>query len=442
MSDGRPKPAIPAWQRAPTASQRTKDTPETEVEAAQEPTPSDDSTSTQDDTPPVESPASASEPSELEQVQSFLEDPAVQEASLEKKRGFLEKQGVSNTVIDQVLGPADTMANEFASFQQQTPSKSVATAPATSVNAPPIITYPEFLVDAHKTPPLITPSRVFNAAYFAAATAALIYGANQYLVTPMLSSLNGARHEFYTHSHTKVDEFNERLSKVVSKLPEIKKGSGSEAVVGDAESVAEDPTDLYHRDTGTQTSPELSPTSSVNTNLSPEPKKDTVPYHTNSLTRVKELLTAMVDRNEKSAEVEQERHHAINSLRHELDSMLYATPGVMMWGQGDDALTKNTPSKDEAAEMLKKEIRGVKGVLLSARRFPSARDLSDGKSRDSHAICVDTSRWPEAVIAEYQEATLPIYAALSLTNNRGSQWREKVHNSNSAANFGGWLLTA
>nr|POE63220.1 hypothetical protein CFP56_04123 [Quercus suber] len=374
MSDGRPKPAIPAWQRVPTTSQESKDEPKTNIQDAKESGPSDDGKPTPDDTASAESAASPSEPSQLEQVQSFLEDPAVKEASLEKKRGFLVKHGISSAVIDQVLGPADVMTNEFASFKQQGSPNAVAAAAAPpSINTPPIITYPEFLVDAHRAPPLITPSRVFNAAYFAAATAAVIYGANQYLVTPMLSSLTMARHEFHTHSHTKIDEFNERLSKIVSKIPDVKKASGAEAVVSDTESVADDPTDLYHRDTGTQTSPELSPTSSVNTNLNTDLKKDTVTYQMNSLNRVKEHLTILTDGQQKSAEVEQERHNAINSLRHELDSMLYASPGVMMWGQGDDALTKSSLPKDDVVEMLKKEIRGVKGVLLSARRFPSAR---------------------------------------------------------------------
>lgn len=372
MADEKPNPSIPAWQRLPTAS--TNDQGEEKV-------------STPDDPVYAQAHPPSTDISQLEQVHSFLQDPSVIEASLEKKREFLDKQGIPKDIIDQALHsadtdnqtstdtvapsapPADTMAAEFASSDQFRPAPPTA-SPA---NPPPIITYPEFLIEAHKPPPLITPSRLISATYFAAASAALLYGASQYLVTPMVASLTQVRHEFSTHTQSKVDEFNDRLSKIVTKVPEPRRDGSLDVDLSEVESISSDPTELYHRDMGTQTSPPPPSTSSHSIGPPPDPKRDIVAYHAKGLTIMRDHLSEITEGLEKVAETEKDTKLAVNAVRHELDTMLYASPGVMMWGQGEDTLTKSPPHKDDAVEELKREIRGVKGVLLSARRFPSAR---------------------------------------------------------------------
>ena len=307
------------------------------------------------------------------------------DASLEKKRAFLESKEIPVETIDQVLKPELTpsfQATDFQSFQeqqQQRPSPQPKRAPAQTqtTTGPPIITYPEFLVEAHKPPPLITPARILTATYVAGGLATLVYGASKYLINPMIGNLTEARHEFSEHSQSKIDEFNDRLSKIVSKVPEPKKPAAappSEVELDDAESITSDPTELYHRDMGTQTiSPPTTPPlpSSI-----PPAKKDAVTHDTNALSIINSHLTELLDDIEKHDAAVKERQESTNKLRHYLDQLLYASPGVSAWAGSEDAFAMGTTKKagegkkPDMVEELKKEIRGVKGVLLSARRFP------------------------------------------------------------------------
>lgn len=56
---------------------------------------------------------------------------------------------------------------------------------------------------------------------------------------------------------------------------------------------------------------------------------------------------------------------------------MYNMDGLPTWEAGIDGGMGMKPAggkvKDDGIEALKREIRGVKGVLLSAKRFPAAR---------------------------------------------------------------------
>lgn len=324
--------------------------------------------------------------SQLEMVESFLSDPSVKEAPLAKKRAFLESKSIPIETIDKVLPESDLSA-ESSKFilafkeQQQHRREHQANVPSSAQRAhdgPPIITYPEFLVEAHKPPPLITPSRLLNAVYVASGTAALVYGASKYLITPMVGALTEARHDFYMHTQSNLDKLNDHLSRIVSKVPEAKSESHAALAEGDiseAESITSDPTELFHRDMGTQTSPTLSRRSSdaeVPTAKSPE-KRDMLTYQTNGLGIIKEHLNEIllgVDKQEYSNNEQQEN---VNNLKHYLDTLIYASPAINLWSTGEDAssMKQTKGGQDDAIEELKKDIRNVKGVLLSARRFPT-----------------------------------------------------------------------
>jgi hypothetical protein len=279
------KPGIPAWQRVQQPLQSTTPAPTNQ--------PAEDTeTNDNDTTVPEQSNAqqetateepstqevtlSAEErPQQLEIVKSFLEYPGVKDEPVEKKREFLESKGIAQSMIDQELGPKSTPSSqpeistaEFASFKEASQPPRAQPQPPAMIVAPPIITYPEFLEDARKPPPLITPMRVLNATYIASAIAAIAYGASTFLVKPMAASLTDARHDFATHGQSKIDELNERLSKIVSKIPEPKSATDA-ADFDDVESVASDPTELFHRDIGTQTSPPVTPAPSSGAQSSP-----------------------------------------------------------------------------------------------------------------------------------------------------------------------------
>ena len=396
MADDKSKPAIPAWQRAPQQQPATGKTgADNRIEEA--PTPPASETPTPSDTavPTSAEPAAAlaaeessstdaTKASQLENVKTFLEDPAVKNEPTDKKRAFLEGKGISNGVIEQVRNSevSTFKVNDFESFEQtqaqSSPAPQSAPPPQPAPQqqqkptGPPIITYPEFLVEAHKPPPLITPARIVNTAYLAGGLAALIYGASKYLVAPMTANLTDARHEFASHSLGKIDEMNERLGKLVSKMPEPKKEKAVEFDVDDeAESETSDPTELFHRDMGTQTSPRESrrPSLSSSPSDTSEKKKDQVSYQTTALEIMKERLSDMLQRTEALEIPNKERQDSVNKLRQYLDTLMYASPGISMWSSTEDA-DKAKESKEDVVEDLKKEIRGVKGVLLSAKRFP------------------------------------------------------------------------
>jgi hypothetical protein len=390
MSDSSSKPSIPAWQRA---QQQQPLNPSTDAITAQdadmtnktsgeeEPATTEETQESTPEQPNTEdAPLTAEERAQqLEIVRAFLEDPGVKDEPIDRKREFLEAKGISQDMIEQELGTSTVVptatppstsisAADFASFKQTTQLQS--TPPTARVVAPPIITYPEFLEDARKPPPLITPTRILNATYITSAIAAVAYGASTFLVKPMAASLTDARHDFASHGQSKVDEFNERLSKLVSKIPEPKFKT-DDAENEDVESIASDPTELFHRDIGTQTSPAISPPPST---ANAQALTHTVADRQNErLATIKSHLDEMLAGVQAGEQPAKDRLEETNKLRHHLDNMMYRVQTANMWNGGygggfaNDA--KNGTEAVDAIEEVKKEIRGVKGVLLSAKRF-------------------------------------------------------------------------
>lgn len=380
--------AIPAWQRS------------------QKPVQAEGKNEMRPDNPPPSSEPAGSEPKEVpiptpgaeesainmeeadpsdeqlrENMTSFLQDPAVKNAPMEKKRAFFESKGIPKAMVDEVLKAEEAgfSATDFEGFKQQQAPPQVSTPPPRpqqqGSSGPPIIMYPEHLEEAHKPPPLITPGRLVNTAYFVGGLAALVHGASKYLVTPMAASLTEARHDFASHSQGKIDEMNERLEKLVSKIPPGAKTlkPTDDTVAGeDTDSETSDPTELYHRDMGTQTSPPSSRRSSSSSDsLTTPAKKDPTDYQANGLKILNSHLNELLDAGSRVEKANKQRQESLNKLRHNVDGMMYgAIGGANVWSQTEDVAKKREREQNDAVEELKKEIRGVKGVLLSAKRFP------------------------------------------------------------------------
>ena len=77
----------------------------------------------------------------------------------------------------------------------------------------------------------------------------------------------------------------------------------------------------------------------------------------------------MVDRTAKVETANKDRQSKVDDLKSYLDTLMYTSPGIYSWSQASEAELKGD-GKEDAVEELKKEIRGVKGQLLSAKRFP------------------------------------------------------------------------
>ncbi|CZT18147.1 uncharacterized protein RCC_03987 [Ramularia collo-cygni] len=348
MSDGK-KPSIPAWQRAKPASTPPADDPVYSQPESNAIETGDSLKEVEIESQPTESPSEQSEP---EIVPADTTSPTTEPhpAAIPPRSATFSKDDFST----------------YQAQQSQSQPRQIAQQPAPQQRPPPIITYPEFLLSAHKPPPLITPSRVITTIYAATGISALLYGASRWLVTPMVQSLSASRHELLTHSTSKVDEFNEKLSKIVSQIPVPPPKEGEAKEAEDDSSVDSDPTELYHRDMGTQTS-------DLPTNPAP-PQKSPADRETSILNIIESHFAELSDSSDRVAEANKDRQLTINKFRHLLDGMVYNMDGLPTWEAGSDgAMMMKAPGqgKGDMVEELKKEIRGVKGVLLSARRFPS-----------------------------------------------------------------------
>ena len=312
----------------------------------------------------------------------FLEDDDIKNAPTERKQYFLQSKGLTETEIDALLksqNAADAEAVEELQEEEEQqegsgiedvrskgssrPSEIVPSSqetPDTSSKAnPPIITYPEFLVHSQKPPPLITARRLLTSLYVVSGTAATVYGTGKYIVNPMIESLNSARHSFFDTASTNLETLNEKLEAAVSNIPEQNLASGDQVDM-DMESVDSDPAHFFSRSTATQTSPGLSrATSPVSSeHLAPT---SMATAHDTTLSTIRNLLSDLRPTdNAKPSPVKK----SVDDLRTYLDGLAYGNAIHPLWKPVDRG------KMDEVAK-VKAEIRNVKGVLLSARNFPS-----------------------------------------------------------------------
>ncbi|KAL8939039.1 MAG: hypothetical protein Q9211_002921 [Gyalolechia sp. 1 TL-2023] len=383
------KISIPQWQR------QSDSQPQEDPDPDPDPTP----TST---APPL------SRATLLEQASKFLDEDDIKHAPKEKKAAFLEAKGLTKddiskllditsesagTPLPKVTGTEETVYhNPYVQFPRQyrlTPLKSnvpssqvsqIETAPpspASSSSAekdtPPIITYPEFLIRSRKPPPLITASRLINAFYLFSGTAAVIYGTSKYIVDPMLESLTSARHSLFDTAQTNLETLNERLMKIVSTVPDgienySDRGDGADDDE-DSSETTEDIMPLFNRTIGTQTSAPPSLSSSI-PGSEPKSSPNPIPMHETSLKSLHSSLSALLAPS-RSSDAESNLTSQIRDLKQYLDSLSYPS----LYHPTTSSLAE---SKDDAVNKFKAEVRGVKGVLLSARNFPSGSGRAIG----------------------------------------------------------------
>jgi len=413
MSDSSSKsPSIPSWQRQSGNQPTDQSSP-----SPTSPSPSSD-----------DAPASTNRQDLLTQAARFLEDDSIRDSPTDRKVSFLESKGLNSDEIDSLLGitrnaeASSTSATAAESKSEETPStlsndqpedtsspsttgqsssttmpqprstNTTMTSPAsTSRDVPPIITYPEFLFEANKPPPLVTMQRVLYTIYGAAGLGASIYGASEYLVKPMLATLTSARHELASTAQENLQKLNEKLERNVSVIPAHltarKTISNDEDESNDTDSVTSDPTELFHRDIGTQTSLENSQTSlaaAEKNNQAPDAPTQAVNNHMSRLESIQSQLKEINDMDKDSNTLDDDMRSRLSDLHHYLDGLIYAapsysasTPSYGLYSTTSNGVDSSSmgvkKSEDEAIASFKAEIRGVKGALLSARNFPTSR---------------------------------------------------------------------
>ncbi|KAL9599817.1 MAG: hypothetical protein Q9219_003603 [cf. Caloplaca sp. 3 TL-2023] len=366
MSDlpGSKKGSIPDWQQHPDHH----------------------STPTEASTPPDPPPSRAAL---LEQASKFLIEDDIKNAPTEKKIAFLETKGLTREETGRLLNipsenvatkaqektemeqssatsPAETSQLKTDTARSQAPS---STPPSRDV---PIITYPEFLIHSRKPPPLITASRLINTFYLFSTTAAAIYGTSKYIVDPMLGSLTSARHSLFDTAQTNIDILNDKLEKNVSKVP---KGDNEqereveEVNSDDADSdTTEDLAPLFNRTVGTQTSSPPSTPSTSDPTLTTPPPQNAISTHEHSLNALYSSLSSLLE----PTSTKSTHQPSLKNISSQIaDLKRYLESLASSRHHYPSSTSTSTIAKDDAVNKFKADIRGVKGVLLSARNFPS-----------------------------------------------------------------------
>lgn len=394
---------IPAWQQ--------------QAEAKVDPTATDASKSDDDDVNNTSE--QVAEEATIEQARQFLNDENVRDHSIEKKTEFLKSKGFSAEQIRVLLGeteqasevqkaepegPQETSAPTSASApsppQHQEAAPPTASSPTTitepRADVPPIITYPEFLTTSPKPPPLITPSRLLNILAVSSSAWTLLYGGARYIINPMVNNLNDARSEYYQHVGEKLGEFVERLEGVVSEVPYKDKdgkvillksrGGEDNQRDEDAESTVSDPTELFHRDFGTQTTPPSSSSTPPSSLLESGTRSPTAATTENEsiidrqASRLKAIRAHVADLNDMYARrsaVTAELSASVRAIRDDVDNLALPPAGAFAYstsdylgGGGGGGSTRGPNGSDEEFRRTKDAIRSVKGMFLSTRSFP------------------------------------------------------------------------
>ena len=173
----------------------------------------------------------------------------------------------------------------------------------------------------------------------------------------MTESLTSARHDLFSTAQTNLNDMIEKLERSVSKIPSsVSKGSRDDE---EDTSSDEDTPWLFNRTIGTQTSPPAS-TTPASSYISSAPATTIASLQRSALDSLQASLSSLVPSENTKSTSENIRDQIVD-LKDYLDSLKYPS----LHSRAIAA------SKDDAVNKFKAEIRGMKGVLLSARNFPS-----------------------------------------------------------------------
>ncbi|KAK0639244.1 peroxisomal membrane anchor protein conserved region-domain-containing protein [Cercophora newfieldiana] len=349
-AEDKPQPDAPAWQKAAQAP----------VEAG-------------------ESEPNKDAPATLEQARRFLEDPEVQKQTPARKIEFLRSKGLSESDVEELLKnvsqepQTEPPVVDRAAVSQPEPPSQVATTQTAEKkeDRPPIITYPEFLTKPVRPPPLMTVNGFLNTLYAFGGFSTLLYGTSKFVLEPMVGSLTEARVSFHETAKDDLTKLVEKLETVVSEIPPSAKAANhtDEHHDDDAKSTYEDPTELFHRDIGVQTSLPPSPAVSDYETSPPEPASHQQARRlTELVASVKTISDGLVGQTEDLGDVKS----LLDVFREELDQLSSVHAGLD-YGSGFSmygSASRNEP--DDEIKKAKENIRRVKGVLLSTRSFPAS----------------------------------------------------------------------
>lgn len=214
------------------------------------------------------------------------------------------------------------------------------------VARPPIITYPEFLAK-EPSPPLLSTNTLLNALYVLTGLTTLLHGTKRYYIDPSLSTQTTARRELSSATTSHLASLLSKLESTVSSIPPTTSPP-------DDASTCSDPTELFSRDVGTQTSPPpIAPTKNEPSPVESQAQK--LDALSRRLGDLREGLDAQAENTHDAMAV---ADALMEKLREASVARSYAHLG---WNQ---------PEPDDEVKRVKENIRRLKGVFLSTRNFP------------------------------------------------------------------------
>lgn len=206
---------------------------------------------------------------------------------------------------------------------------------------------------------------------------ATIYGLSKYIIAPMAHTLAESRHDFAAHTQEQLQELNKKLGDSVSIDPATKVKKSTSEMGDDVSEADSDPTELYHRDYGTQTTPNLSRRPSIaDTDAHP-----TVTAHEKRLKIIASHLNEIAANRTNGRVSQDSLQTKVSDLTTYLNDMSYQNQYYSSMGGlygGSYGLPSGKDGKKDQIEILKQDIRAVKGVFLSARNFPTGGPRTPG----------------------------------------------------------------
>ena len=185
-----------------------------------------------------------------------------------------------------------------------------------------------------------------------------MYGASKFVLNPMFDHLTTARHSLFETAATNLNTLNEKLEKAVSTVPSPLMPADNDRSSLDDPDTDIEATEFFHRSTATQTSPNLSRSNSSLSSQAPQKSPSPITAQSAQLQTLHKELFALVP----ASKTDNTLESRLSELHTYLGGMAYG--GNLQFGKiGEEEI-------DEISK-VKAEIRGVKGVLLSARNFPS-----------------------------------------------------------------------
>ena len=344
------KPSRQAQERAADATESTRPSPELGNEA------------------PLEARSTL-----IEKAAQFLNQEDIKQAADSHKIDFLKGKGLTNEEIEgllqgksmDALAGAQTQSTPVQQSNQLSTEESSSQRDSSSKlqDAPPIITYPEFLLRPQRPPPLITTDRLLKALYLASGTAAAMYGLNEYVLQPMSESMTTARHSLYGTAMSNIEDLNEKLKAVVSKIPD---DVGNDRALDelDIDSVSSDAAHYFSHTKATQTTPQLSRSGS-SSSLTKNGVEPPSQVHASNLSKLQSLLEEVTPGSDDPSE----------EVANSIDGLTEYFKALPLWGKTGQ--TGPTPlagagNEPDGVTQVKNEIKSIKGALLSARNFPGA----------------------------------------------------------------------